>query len=88
MGNGMHVVRISASGRRLALRPTTRMAKTAGFSAGSRFRVTVCPGCIVIELETRPALSQMLAVFDPTKHAGEVMVDGAAGVEAFDKIDK
>lgn len=74
---------ISAWGNGLALRLTKPMAKAAGLAEGSAVRVTVKPGRIVIEAETEPTLDQLLAAFDPQKHGGEVMADGAAGVEAF-----
>ncbi len=77
------VSHISAWGNGLALRLTKPMAKTAGVAEGSPVRVTVKPGLIVIETETEPTLEAMLAAFDPKKHGGEAMDDGAVGVEAF-----
>lgn len=75
--------RISACGSSLTLRLTKPMAKTAGVAEGSQVRVTIKPGCIVIETEVEPTLEQMLAAFDPKKQCGEVMVGRAVGVEAF-----
>lgn len=77
------VSQISAWGNGLALRLTKPMANAAGVAEGSRVRVTVKPGLIVIETETEPTLDQMLAAFDPKKHGGEVMAAGAVGLEAF-----
>lgn len=74
---------ISAWGNGLALRITKPMAKTAGVAEGSPVRVTVKPGCIVIETEVEPTLEQMLATFDPKKHGGEVMAGRSVGKEAF-----
>jgi antitoxin MazE len=74
---------ISAWGNGLALRLTKPMAKTAGVTEGSPIRITVKPGRIVVETETEPTLAQMLAAFDPKKHGGEAMADGAVGAEAF-----
>ena len=74
---------ISAWGNGLALRLTKPMAKMAGVADGSAVRVTVKPGCIVIETEAEPTLEQMLAAFDPKKHGGELMAGGPMGVEAF-----
>jgi antitoxin MazE len=65
------VSQISAWGNSLAFRITKPMARAAGLAVGSRVRVTVDPGRIVIEKETRPTLEQMLAAFDPEKHGGE-----------------
>jgi antitoxin MazE len=74
---------ISAWGNGLAFRLTKPMAKVVGVADGSRVRVTVKPGRIVIETATEPTLEQMLAAFDPQKHGGEVMADKPVGVEAF-----
>ncbi len=74
---------ISAWGNGLAFRLTKPMAKTAGVAEGSKVRVTVKPGRIVIDTETEPTLDQMLAAFDPKRHGGEAMAGGAVGVEAF-----
>ena len=67
----------------MALRLTKPMAKTAGVTDGTRVRVIVKPGRIVIAAETEPTLEQMLAAFDPKKHGGESMAGGSVGVEAF-----
>lgn len=75
--------RISICRNSLALRLTKPMVRIAGVAEGSHVRVTVKPGCIVIETEAEPTLDQMLATFDPKKHGGEVMVGRAVGVEAF-----
>lgn len=77
------VSQICAWGNGLAFRLTKPMAKTAGVAEGSPIRVTVKPGRIVIETEIDPTLEQMLAAFDPQMHGGEIMTDGARGVEAF-----
>lgn len=74
---------ISTWGNGLAFRLTKPMAKAAGVTDGTPVRVTVKPGRIIIESETEPTLEQMLAVFDPKKHGGEVMADAPRGVEAF-----
>lgn len=74
---------ISAWGNGLALRLTRPMARAAGVAEGSPIRITVEPGRIVIETETEPTLDQMLAAFDPARHGGEAMADGATGTEAF-----
>lgn len=75
--------RISAWGNGLAFRLSKPMAKLAGVAEGSPVRVTVKPGRIVIETDVEPTLEQMLAAFDASKHGGELMIDGARGVEAF-----
>ena len=77
------LAQICTWGNGLALRLTTPMAKSAGVAAGTPVRVTVQPGRIVIESDVEPSLEQMLASFDPQKHGGEFMADGARGVEVF-----
>lgn len=57
------------------------MTKAAGVTDGTPVRVTVKPGRITIESDVEPTLDQMLAAFDPKKHAGEVMADAPQGVE-------
>ncbi len=77
------VSQISKWGNGLALRLTMPMAKLAGVTDGTRVRVIVKPGRIVIESQTEPTLEQMLAAFDPKKHRAEFMADGSVGLEAF-----
>ena len=77
------VGQISAWGNGLAVRLTKPLAKIAGVAEGTPVRVTARPGRIVIEAEPKMTLEQMLAVFDPKKHSGEVMSGRAIGVEAF-----
>ena len=77
------VGQISAWGNGLAFRLTKPMAKAAGVADGSRVRVTVRPGRIVIEADIEPTLEQMLAAFDPKKHGGELMADRPVGAEVF-----
>jgi antitoxin MazE len=74
---------INAWGNGLAFRLTKPQAKGAGVAEGSKVRVHVEPGRIVIEAETRPTLEQMLAAFDTDKHGGEHMGDGLVGAEVF-----
>ena len=77
------LARICTWGNGLALRLTKPMAKSAGVAAGTPVRVTVQPGRIVIESDVEPNLEQMLASFEPQKHGGELLADGATGVEVF-----
>ena len=66
----------------MALRFTKPMAKAAGVTDGTRVRVSVKPGRIVIECETEPTLEQMLEAFDPKWHGGELMADGPVASSA------
>lgn len=74
---------ISTWGNGLAFRLTKPQAKIAGVAEGTKVRVLVEPGRIILEAEPRPTLEQMLAAFDPMKHGGEAMADSPAGAEAF-----
>ncbi len=69
------VTQISTWGNGLAVRLNDPTAKTAGVTDGTSVRVSVETGRIVIEIETEPTLEQMLAVFDPRRHGGELMSD-------------
>ncbi|MBS0306445.1 MAG: hypothetical protein JSR43_13845 [Proteobacteria bacterium] len=74
---------ISAWGNGLALRLTKPVAKAAGLAEGTRVRVSAKPGRIVIEIDVEPTLDQMLAAFDPKRHAGEAMADAPMGLEVI-----
>jgi len=74
---------IATWGNGLAFRLTKPQAKVAGVAEGTKVRVLVEPGRIILEAETRPTLEQMLAAFDPVKHGGEAMAYSPVGVEAF-----
>lgn len=74
---------IASWGNGLAFRLTKPQAKIAGVAEGTKVRVSVEPGRVILEAEKRPTLEQMLAAFDPVKHGGEAMADGPVGTEAF-----
>lgn len=65
----------------LGLRLTKQIAKAAGMAEGTRVRVSVKPGRIVIEIDSKPTLKQMLAAFDPKRHGGEMFADVPVGLE-------
>lgn len=65
--------RIKTWGNGLAIRLPKATAKLAGFDEGTRVRITVVPGRIVVQAEVKPTLEQMLAAFDPVHHGGEVL---------------
>ncbi len=75
------VSQISVWGNGLALRLTKPLARAAGVAEGTTVRVTAKPGRIVIEAESEPTLDEMLARFDPAKHAGEAMAFAPVGQE-------
>ena len=70
-------------GNGLAIRLPKATVKLAGFDEGTRVRVTVAPGRIVVEAEVKPTLEQMLAAFDPVRHGGEVMSAAPIGREVI-----
>ena len=69
-------------GTSLGLRITKAIAKVAGVEADSQVTISAQPGRIVIEsVAARPRLDDMLARFDPERHAGEVMAFAPIGKE-------
>lgn len=75
--------KFSTWGNGLALRFTKPMAAAAGVVDGTAVRVHVEPGRIVIETQLEPTLHEMLAAFDPKRHAGEAMAFAPLGVEVL-----
>jgi antitoxin MazE len=74
---------ISTWGNGLALRLTKPIAKIAGVVDGTKVRIVVKPGRIVIEADIEPSLEAMLAAFDPKRHGGEAMAFAPVGVEVL-----
>jgi antitoxin MazE len=71
-------------GNGLAVRLNKAIASTAGMGEGTQIRIVSQPGRITIEaLEVEPTLDEMLAAFDPQRHAGEVMSFPPLGLEAL-----
>jgi antitoxin MazE len=67
-------------GNGLGVRLTQAVAKTAGIKAGSVVRIAARPGRIVVETSDQvPTLNEMLALFDPKRHGGEVMALDSIG---------
>ena len=68
-----------------------RLVRISPFDAGARRHtsfasVFVYPEVddrIVIEIDVEPTLDQMLAAFDPKRHAGEAMADAPMGLEVI-----
>lgn len=67
------ISRVEKWGNGLAVRLPKSVAKLAGFDEGTRVRIAVAPGRIVVQAEVKPTLEQMLAAFDPVRHGGEVL---------------
>jgi antitoxin MazE len=75
---------INQWGNGLAVRLNKGIASTAGLVEGSSVRIVSQPGRIVIEaVDAEPTLDQMLAAFDPRRHAGEVMSFPPIGLEVL-----
>jgi antitoxin MazE len=71
-------------GNGLAVRLNKAIASTAGMAEGTSVRIMSQPGRIVIEaLDAEPTLDEMLAAFDPKRHAGEVMSFAPTGIEVL-----
>ena len=72
---------VSVWGNGLAIRLTKPVAQAAGLAEGMAVKLVAKAGRVVIEVEAKPSLEQMLARFDPVKHGGEAMADHPIGVE-------
>lgn len=71
-------------GNGLAVRLTKAVAKAAGVEEGTPVRIVAEPGRIIVEAATKePSLEEMLAAFDPQRHAGEVMAWAPRGKEKW-----
>jgi antitoxin MazE len=72
-------------GNSLAVRIPAAVARSAHFEVGQRVEVTTDEiGVTVKPVGARKlTLAEKLAMFDPAKHGGEVMVTGRIGTEAF-----
>ena len=69
-------------GNGLAVRLNKAIAKAAGVADGTSVRIIARPGQIIVETtEKNPTLIEMLAAFDPDKHAGEAMAFKPVGKE-------
>ena len=73
-----------AWGNGLGFRITKPLADAAGIALDTELTVSAQPGRIVIETRAkRPSLKAMLAMFDPERHGGEVMVFRPVGREVL-----
>jgi len=72
-------------GNSLAVRIPSAVARSARFAVGQPVEVTVEDSSVVVKPVGTPklTLAQKLAMFDPTKHGGEVMVTERVGAEVF-----
>jgi antitoxin MazE len=72
-------------GNSLAVRIPSAVARSARFAVGQPVEVTVQDTGVVVKPigEPKLTLAQKLALFDPAKHGGEVMVTGRVGAEVF-----
>ncbi len=75
---------INQWGNGLAVRLNKSVARIAGVVEGTHVRVSAQPGRIVVEaMQNEPTLDEMLAAFDPQRHAGEVMAFAPVGREVL-----
>lgn len=72
-------------GNSLAVRIPSAVARSARFAVGQPVEITVEDSCVVVKPVGTPklTLAQKLAMFDPAKHGGEVMVTERVGAEVF-----
>ena len=72
-------------GNSLAVRIPSAVAKSAGFKLGQPVKVSAQESRVLVTAVGPPrlTLAQKLAVFDPDRHAGEVMKTKRAGNEVF-----
>lgn len=72
-------------GNSLAVRIPSAVARSARFAVGQPVEITVQDAGVVVKPVGEPklTLAQKLALFDPTKHGGEVMATGRVGAEVF-----
>jgi antitoxin MazE len=72
-------------GNSLAVRIPSAVARSARFAVGQPVEVTVQDTGVVVKPVGEPklTLAQKLALFDPSKHGGEVMATGRVGAEVF-----
>ncbi|MDB5794058.1 MAG: chpAI [Noviherbaspirillum sp.] len=72
-------------GNSLAVRIPSAVARSARFAVGQPVEVTVQDTGVVVKPVGEPklTLAQKLALFDPSKHGGEVMATSRVGAEVF-----
>jgi antitoxin MazE len=71
-------------GNSLAVRLTAGVTHASGIAFDSPVAIYAERGRIVIEaIDKAPTLDEMLASFDPKRHAGEVMVAKSVGLEVL-----
>lgn len=72
-------------GNNLAVRIPTSIARSANFTEGQPVEITVHEMGVMVKPVGVPklTLAEKLALFDPAKHGGEVMVTGRVGKEVF-----
>lgn len=72
-------------GNSLAVRIPSAVARSACFTVGQPVEMVLDDVGVVVKPIGEPKLSlaQKLALFDPAKHGGEVMVASRVGVEVF-----
>jgi antitoxin MazE len=72
-------------GNSLAVRIPSAVARSAGFKLGQPVKVSAQESCVLVVAVGTPrlTLAQKLAVFDPRRHGGELMVTTRAGNEVF-----
>lgn len=78
-------IAIQKWGNSLAVRIPAALARSAHFHLGTLVKLAVHDGSILVSSigERKLTLEERLALFDPQKHGGEVMVSKCIGEEKF-----
>ena len=76
-------VTIQKWGKSLAVRIPAAIARSVHFVAGQPVELTVVDANVVVKPVARPklSLSQKLAIFDSSRHSGEVLLSDRIGAE-------
>ncbi|MDO9318909.1 MAG: AbrB/MazE/SpoVT family DNA-binding domain-containing protein [Gammaproteobacteria bacterium] len=78
------VLSIKQWGNNLGVRLPAAVARAADLQVDQKVRISVMGGAITIRPEEEKlSLEQRLALFDPERHAGEVMQAKALGAEKW-----
>ena len=76
-------LKIQQWGNSLAVRIPSSVARSVGFRVGQPVELSAQDSGVLVTAAGEPSLSlsQMLALFDPKKHGGEVLADAPVGKE-------
>ena len=78
-------LRLQRWGNSLAVRIPAHLARSVGFREGQPVELSTQDSAVLVSAagEPRLTLTQMLALFDPERHGGEVMAAAPVGKEVI-----